>query len=438
MNIELAAAAPQTQPNRLSRIMIALRKHLDRHGSAMMHGGGCCMIVPALVLGLSSAVLAAELAPLRIGVLTDMNGPYGDAAGPGSVTAARLAVAEFGATVLGRKIEILGADHQNKPDLGVNIARTWFDTEGVDMVTDLTNSSVALAVQALATEKKRINLVTSTATTAITNEACSQTAAHWTFDSYALTAGTGRALVESGAKKWFFITADYTFGANLQKTAAREIIRAGGQVLGSVVAPLNNTDFAAQLLSAQASGADVIGLANAGADTANAVKQAVEFGVTRKQKLAAFLPFITDIAAIGLPSAQGLILTTAYYWDRDDSSREFARRFFAERKVVPTMIHAGTYSAVLHYLRAVRDAGTTDAATVSAKMRATRVKDAVFADGYIRADGRMVHDMYLVQVKTPAESKGPWDLYTVLRTIPGEQAFQPLAEGSCKLVKASG
>ena len=417
----------------VARLLKTLGRQLETYGHAMLYGG-CC----ALALTVASPAFAADPPPLRIGVLTDMNGPYGDAAGPGSVTAARLAVAEFGATVLGRKIEIIGADHQNKPDLGVNIARAWFDTEGVEMVTDLTNSSVAIAVQALATEKKRVNLVTSTATTAITNEACSATAAHWTFDSYALTAGTGRALVESGAKKWYFITADYTFGANLQKTAAKEIERAGGQVLGSVVAPLNNTDFAAQLVSAQASGADVIGLANAGADTSNAVKQAVEFGLTRKQKLAAFLPFITDIKAIGLPSAQGLILTTAYYWDRDEASRGFAQRFMAERKAVPTMIHAGTYSAVLHYLRAVRDAGTSEAAAVSAKMRATRVHDAVFADGYIRADGRMVHDMYLVQVKTPEESKSPWDLYKVLRTIPGDQAFQPLAEGTCKLVRANG
>ncbi len=399
---------------------------------------GWCGAIMLVALALPATALAADPPPLRIGVLTDMNGPYGDAAGPGSVTAAKLAIADFGPSVLGRKIEVVGADHQNKPDLGVNIARAWFDNGGVDMITDLTNSSVAIAVQALATEKRRINLVTSTATTAITNEACSPTAAHWTFDSYALSAGTGRALVESGAKKWFFITADYTFGANLQRTAAREVERAGGQVVGSVVAPLNSADFGAHLIAAQASGADVIGLANAGADTSNSVKQAFEFGITRQQKLAAFLPFITDIKAIGLQNAQGLVLTTAYYWDRDEASRGFAQRFSAERKAMPTMIHAGTYSAVLHYLRAVRDAGTTDAVAVSERMRATRVKDAVFADGYIRKDGRMVHDMYLVQVKTPAESTGPWDLYKVLRTIPAEQAFQPLSESTCRLVRTDG
>lgn len=376
--------------------------------------------------------------PLRIGVLTDMNGPYADSAGAGSVVAAQLAVADFGATVLGRPIEIISADHQNKPDLAVSIARTWFDTEGVDMVADLTNSSVAIAVQALATEKHKVDIITSTATTAVTEENCSPTGMHWTFDSYALTVGTGRALVEAGARKWFFITADYTFGANLQKTAADEIVRSGGQVVGAATAPLNTTDFASQLVAAQASGADVVGLANAGVDTANSVKQAVEFGLTQRQKLAAFLPFITDIKAIGLQNAQGLILTTAYYWDRNDSSREFARRFWAARHVEPTMVQAGTYSAVLHYLEAVRATGTTDATKVAEKMRAFPVHDAVFDQGTVRTDGRMVHDMYLVQVKTPAESKGPWDLYKVLRTVPAEQTAVPLAASSCRLVHPAG
>jgi branched-chain amino acid transport system substrate-binding protein len=393
---------------------------------------------------LSLAVVAAPLAraeepaALKIGVLTDMNGPYGDAAGEGSVVAARMAAQDFGGSVLGRKIEIVAADHQNRPDVAVDIARRWFDRDDVQMVTDLTNSAVAIAVQGLAAEKHRIDLVTSTASTALTNENCSPYGAHWTFDSYALSAGTGRALVETGAKSWYFITADYNFGANLEKTASSEITHAGGKVLGHSVAPLNTTDFASQLVAAQASGADVIGLANSGADTANSVKQAVEFGLTKKQKLAAFLPFITDIKAIGLPSAQGLILTTAFYWDRDAESRAWAQRFFAERHAMPTMIQAGTYSAVLHYLEAVKATGSVDADAVTREMRARPVHDAVFHDGHIRADGRMVHDMYLVQVKTPEASKGPWDLYTVLRTIPGEQAFQPLAQGSCRLVRAAG
>lgn len=393
------------------------------------------MILAAL---LAMPVRAAEPEPLRIGVLTDMNGPYGDAAGAGSVAAARLAVVDVGGAVLGRKVEIVAADHQNKPDVAVDIARRWFDIDGVQMITDLTNSAVAIAVQSLAAEKNRIDLVTSTASTALTNENCSPYAAHWTFDSYALTAGTGRALVETGAKSWYFITADYTFGANLEKTATREIERAGGRVLGHSLAPLDNTDFATQLVAARASGADVVGLANSGADTANAVKQAVEFGLMKQQKLAAFLPFITDIKAIGLPDAQGLVLTTAFYWDRDEASRTWAQRFYAERHAMPTMIQAGTYSAVLHYLRAVQAAGTADADAVTRRMRATPVNDAIFHDGHIRADGRMVHDMYLVQVKSPAESHGAWDLYRVLRTIPGEKAFQPLADGSCRFAKVSG
>jgi branched-chain amino acid transport system substrate-binding protein len=409
-----------------------LRRIWVRRSAAVLCGGGSVALLLALSLP------AGAETPLRIGVLTDMNGPYGDAAGAGSVAAAQLAVADFGPTVLGRPIEIISADHQNKPDLAVSIARTWFDTEGVDMVTDLTNSSVAIAVQALATEKHKLDIITSTATTAVTEESCSPTGMHWTFDSYALTVGTGRALVEDGAKKWFFITADYTFGANLQNTAAQEIERAGGKIVGSVTAPLNTTDFASQLVAAQASGADVVGLANSGADTANSVKQAAEFGLTRQLKLAAFLPFITDIKAIGLQSAQGLILTTAYYWDRNDASRGFAQRFWAVRHEEPTMIQAGTYSAVLHYLKAVRDAGTTDATAVAEKMRALPVHDAVFDQGSIRADGRMVHDMYLVQVKTPAESKGPWDLYKVLRTIPGDQTVLPLATSACKLVHPAG
>jgi branched-chain amino acid transport system substrate-binding protein len=394
------------------------------------------------VLALLAVALLAFAAraeePFRIGVLTDMNGPYGDAAGQGSVTAARLAVEDFGPRVLGRAIEIVAADHQNRPDVAVDIARRWFDVDGVQMVTDLTNSAVAIAVQGLAAEKHRIDLVTSTASTALTNENCSPYGAHWTFDSYALTAGTGRALVEAGAKSWYFITADYTFGANLERTATREIERAGGRVLGHSIAPLNTTDFATQLVAAEASGAEGIRRANSGTDTAKSVKQAVEFGVTRSQKLAAFLPFITDVKAIGLPNAQGLVLTTAYYWDRDAGSRDFGQRFYARRHAMPTMIQAGTYSAVLHYLRAVQAAGTPEANAVTARMRATPVEDAIFHGGHIRTDGRMVHDMYLVQVKAPAESRGEWDLYTVLRTIPGEQAFQPLADGSCRLVKASG
>jgi branched-chain amino acid transport system substrate-binding protein len=370
--------------------------------------------------------------PLRVGVLTDMAGPYRDAAGEGSVIAAGIAVEDFGKTVLGRPIEILSADHQNKPDIASDIARHWFDEDDVSMVTDLTNSSVAIAVQKLAQDKHRIDLVTSTATTALTNDECSPYGAHWTFDSYALSAGTARAVIASGGRSWFFIAADYAFGANLEATAARVIQAAGGQVIGHAVAPLNTSDFASQLVSAEASGAAVIGLANSGADTANSVKQAVEFGLAGNHKLAAFLPFITDIKSIGLANAQGLLLTTAFYWDRDEASRAWSQRFFERHHAMPTMIQAGTYSAVLHYLKAIRAVQTDAPDAVMRAMRAAPVEDAVFRHGELRADGQMVHDMYLVQVKRPAESRSAWDLYKVVRTIPGEQAFQALGDGSCK------
>jgi branched-chain amino acid transport system substrate-binding protein len=396
---------------------------------------GAVLAVAAIAVALPA--LADGPAPLKIGVLTDMAGPYGDAAGQGSVAAAKLAVEDFGPTVLGRPIEIVSADHQNLPDVGSAIARRWFDRDGVEMVTDLTNSAVAVAVQAVAREKHRVDLVTSTATTALTNKECSPWGAHWTFDAYALSAGTAGAIVAEGGKSWFFITADYSYGANLEATARQRIEAAGGTVLGHVLAPLNTSDFSSQLLAAQASGATVIGLANSGADTANSVKQAYEFGLGNGHTLAAFLPFITDIHGIGLETAQGLTLTTAFYWDRNDTSRAWARRFYAVRQAMPTMIHAGTYSAVLHYLRAVQDAGTTDADAVTRAMRRRPVNDAVFSNGELRADGQMVHDMYLVRVKKPAESKGPWDLYTVLRTIPGKDAFLPLAQSSCPFVVGS-
>ncbi len=395
------------------------------------------LLLLALTLCMPVASVAADEPAVKIGVLTDMSGAYAEAAGQGSVVAAELAIEDAGGSVLGRPIALVSADHQNKPDIGANIARQWYDRDGVTMITDLTNSGVAIAVQNISREKRKIDLVTSTATTAITNEQCSPWGAHWTFDSYALSVGTAGALVEQGAKRWYFITADYTFGANLEATATREIVAAGGQVLGHSLAPLNTTDFAAQLLKAQASAADVIALANAGADTTNAVKQAGEFGLRGRQKLAAFLPFITDIRAMGLEVAQGLILTTAYYWDRDDASRRFAERFFARRKAMPTMIHAGTYSAVLHYLSAVKAANTADADEVMRRMREMPVNDAIFPDGKLRPDVQMVHDMYLVQVKTPAESKRDWDFYKILRRIPGEKAFPPLAESQCKFAKAS-
>jgi branched-chain amino acid transport system substrate-binding protein len=396
-----------------------------------------CAVIAAMVVTMPMPAKADDPVSLKIGVLTDMNGPYGDAAGEGSVVAAKLAVEDFGPSVLGRPIEIVAADHQNRPDVASDIARRWFDRDGVEMVTDLTNSGVAIAVQAVAREKHRIDLVTSTASTALTNKECSPYGAHWTFDSYALSAGTAGAVVAEGGKSWFFVTADYAFGANLEATARQRIESAGGTVLGHALAPLNTSDFSSELLAAQASGATVIGLANSGADTANSVKQAFEFGLGGTHTLAAFLPFLTDIHAMGLNTVQGLILTTAFYWDRTDETRAWARHFFAAHQAMPTMIHAGTYSAVLHYLRSVQDAGSTEAGAVMRAMRRRPVHDVVFADGHVRGDGQMVHDMYLARVKQPSASHGPWDLYDIVRTIPGKDAFAPLAQSTCPFVVGS-
>ena len=387
----------------------------------------------ALLAALAAQPAAAQEKGVKIGVLGDQSSAYSDAGGKGAVVAAEMAVEDFGKTVLGKPVEVVSSDHQNRPEIGANIARRWYDREGVDMITDLTNSAVALAVQNISKEKKKIDLVTNTATTALTNEECSPYGVHWTFDAYALSVGTAGALVERGGKSWYFITADYTFGTNLEDNATRVIKEFGGKVLGAARAPLNTTDFSSQLLAARASGADVIGLANSGADTANSVKQAAEFGITKKQKLAAFLPYITDIDSIGLDNAQGLVLTTAFYWDMDDAKRAWAERFLKRHGTMPTMVHAGTYSAVLHYLKAVRAAGTSETEAVMRKMRELPVDDLVFK-GTIRADGQMIHDMYLVEVKSPAESKRRWDYYKILKTIPGEQAFTPAAESKCPLL----
>ena len=387
----------------------------------------------ALTIALGGVAATAQTGPVKIGVLGDQSSAYSDLGGKGSVIAAQMAIEDFGKSVLGKPIEIVSADHQNKPEIGANIARGWYDRDGVTMITDLTNSAVAIAVQNVSKEKKKIDLVTSTATTALTNEACSPYGVHWTFDAYALSVGTAKTLVEQGGKTWYFITADYTFGYNLQDNATRVITALGGKVLGTAKAPLNTTDFSSQLLEAQASGADVIGLANSGADTANSVKQAAEFRITKKQKLAAFLPFITDIKAMGLENAQGLVLTTAYYWDMDDAKRAWSERFFKANGTMPTQVHAGTYSAVLHYLRAVKAAGTSDTEAVMDKMRSMPVDDFAFK-GHIRADGQFIHDMYLAQVKTPAELLRDWDFYKILKTIPGEQAFTPASESKCPLL----
>lgn len=381
------------------------------------------------------SVHAAADGPVKIGVLSDMSGPFSDVAGRGSLEAAKMAVEDFGPTVLGKPIEVISGDHQNKADIGSTIARKWFDVDGVDMITDLTNSAVALAVQAITKDSKKINLVTSTHTTELTNKACSPYGVHWTFDAYAVSAGTASAVTQLGKKKWFFISADYTFGRNLQQNAESILKQNGGETIGQSLNPLNNSDFSSNLLQAQASKADAIGIANTGADLSNLVKQAKEFNIGDKQSLVMLAAFITDIHAMGLDIAKGAVLTTAFYWNRDAETRAWSERFFKRVGKMPTMIQAGTYSATLHYLQAVQAAGTKDADTVMKKMRETRINDIFWKNGYIREDGVMVHDMLLAKVKAPEDSKEPWDYYDIVKVIPGEQAFQPLSESTCPLIK---
>ena len=389
-------------------------------------------------IGLLGHAAQAEISgnAIKIGVLNDQSGLYADLAGQGSVEAAKMAVEDFGGSLDGASIEVLSADHQNKPDVGSNIVRQWIDVDGVDAVVDVPTSSVALAVNEITKEKNRIFLVSGAATTQLTNEACSPTTVHWTYDTYALAVGTGRAMVQEGGDTWFFITADYAFGHQLEADTTRVIKEEGGQVLGSVAHPLSTADFSSYLLQAQGSGAKVIGLANAGTDTTNAIKQAHEFGITEAgQKLAALLLFLTDVNALGLDVAKGLVLTTGFYWDMNDDTRAWSQRFNDRVGQMPTMVQAGVYSAVMNYLQAIKAAGTDEAKAVMAKMKATPVNDFFAKNGKIRDDGVMVHDMYLAQVKSPDESKGKWDYYKILRTIPGDQAFQPLSTSKCPLVK---
>ena len=394
------------------------------------------------LIGIACAVMVgstparADGDSIKIGVLTDESGPYADFAGVWSVEAAKMAVEEFGGKVLGKPIEVIAADHQNKPDLGASIARQWFDRDGVEMITDLTTSSVALAVQDIAKEKGKIDIVVGAATSKLTEEACSPTGFHWTYDTYALGRGTGGALTEQGGKSWFFITADYTFGTALEDDTTKFILAAGGKVLGSVRHPLNTADFSSYLLQAQASRAQVVGLANAGTDATNAIKQAAEFGIAAGgQRLAGLLITLSEVHALGLEASQGLVLTTASYWDQNDTTRDWSQKFFTRTKRMPNMDQSGVYSGVLHYLKAVAAAGTTDGAAVAEKMRAIPVNDAFTKNGKVRIDGLMQHDMYLAEVKKPKDSKRPWDYLKIVQTIPGDQAFQPLAQSACPLVK---
>lgn len=364
---------------------------------------------------------------VKIGVMNDMSGLYADIGGPGSVEAAKMAVADFGGKIFGKPIEVVAADHQNKPDVGASKAREWFDAQGVDMIVDVPTSSVGIAVAKVANEKKRAYMNTGSASKALTNEECNPYTVHYAYDTYALANGTGKAIVETGGKSWFFLTADYAFGHALEQDTAAVVKASGGDVKGAVRHPLNAPDFSSFLLQAQASKAQIIGLANAGGDTINSVKAANEFGLTKNQTLAGLLIFISDIHSLGLKTAQGMLLTDAWYWDMNDETRKFGRRFFEKMKRMPSFDQAAVYSSVLTYLKAIQAAGTDDADAVMAQMKKAKINDMFAKNGYIRADGRMVHDMYLMQVKTPEESKYPWDYFKLKKVIPAEQVFQPLS-----------
>ena len=374
---------------------------------------------------------------IRIGVLNDQSSLYADLAGQGSVIAARMAVEDFGAAKKGMKVEIVSADHQNKPDVGSAIARQWYDVDKVDAIFDVPNSGVALAVNQITRDKGKALIVSGAATADLTGKACSPNTVHWTYDTWMLANGTGNAIVKTGGDTWFFLTADYAFGHALERDTEAVVLKAGGKVLGKVRHPLNTQDFSSFLLQAQSSKAKIIGLANAGGDTTNAIKQAAEFGIVKGgQNLAGLLVFITDVHALGLENAQGLILTESFYWDYNDQTRAFAKRFAAaDRGIHPTMVHAGVYAGVLHYLKAVQALKSDDGAKVIQKMKEIPTDDPLFGKGRIRQDGRKVHPAYLLEVKKPSESKYPWDYYKIRATIAADQAFRPEKEGGCPLVK---
>jgi branched-chain amino acid transport system substrate-binding protein len=398
------------------------------------------LTIAVLVAGVaaigSPAPAGAAAAAIRIGVLNDQSGVYADLGGVGSVIAAQMAIEDAGGKVLGRPVEVINADHQSKADVGAAMARKWFDEDNVDVVIGFDNSSVALAVEQVALQKNRIAIAGAIGTTAFTGKNCTPNEAAWVYDAYALTNTLARSVVQRGGDTWFFITVDYALGHSLEADATAAVLAAGGKVLGHARHPINTSDFSSYLLQAQASGAKVVALANAGGDMINAIKQANEFGLTRGgQKVVSLLTFITDIQSVGLTATQGLTFVTAFYWNRNDESRAWSKRFFERLKRMPTMAQAAVYSMVRHYLRAVEAAGTDEAEAVMAKMREMPVNDFYAKNGRVRLDGRMVHDMYFVQVKTPAESTEPWDYYKVLETIPGDQAFRPLDQGGCPVVK---
>jgi branched-chain amino acid transport system substrate-binding protein len=390
-----------------------------------------------LALGAAGAQAQVSDGIIKIGVLNDQSSLYADLTGSGSVVAARMAVEDFGAAKKGMKVEIVSADHQNKPDVGSAVARQWYDADRVDVIVDVPNSGVALAVNQITRDKGKAFIVSGAATSDLTGKACSPNTIHWTYDTWMLANGTGNAIVKTGGNSWFFLTADYAFGHALERDTEQVVLKSGGKVLGKVRHPLNTQDFSSFLLQAQSSKAKIIGLANAGGDTTNSIKQAAEFGIVRGgQNLAGLLVFLTDVHGLGLNNAQGLIFTETFYWDRTEQTRAFGKRFSAaNRGIYPTMIHAGVYAGVLHYLKAVEALKSDDGGKVIAKMKETATDDPLFGKGRIRADGRKLHDAYLVEVKKPAESKYPWDYYKIRATIPADQAFRPEKDGGCPLVK---
>ncbi len=393
------------------------------------------------VVGLTAAALVAiaqvqaQQGPLKIAVMDGFSGVYGDLTA-GEVEAMQMAIEDVGGKVNGRSVEILSADHQTKPDVGAAIARKWYDVDGVKMITGLGTSSVALAVRKISQEKGLIDINTGAASADLTGPACSATGAHWVYDTYALAHVTGDAMVKAGGDSWFFITADYAFGHALERDVSEVVKAAGGKVLGAVRHPLSTQDFSSFLLQAQSSKAKVIGLANAGQDTINSIKQAGEFGIVKGgQKLAGLLVFATDVQSLTLPVAQGLVLTESFYWDLNDETRAWTKRYRAKKDRLPSMLTAGVYSSTLHYLKAVQAAGTDDAKAVMAKMRELPINDVMTKNGKLREDGRVIRDMYLFQVKSPAESKGKDDIYQLIATVPGEKAYRPVNEGKCPLIK---
>jgi branched-chain amino acid transport system substrate-binding protein len=404
--------------------------------SSAMRSFAAALLGTAAGFGAAPAQAQISGDVVKIGVLTDMSSLYSDLTGKAAVTAVEMAVKDFGGTVAGKKIQVISADHLNKPDVGSNIARQWIDQDGVDVIIDVTTSSVALAVQEVGKEKHTPVIISGAASSDLTGKACSPVGIHWTYDTYALAHGTGAAMVKQGGDSWFFITADYAFGRALQRDTADVVTASGGKVLGSVNVPLNTPDFSSFLLQAQQSKAKIIGLANAGGDTVNSIKQAAEFGIVAGgQRLAGLLVFISDVNSLGLQTAQGLVLTSAFYWDQNDETRAWSKRFIEQIKKVPTMVHAGDYGAVMHYLKAVDAIKTDDGPKVVAKMHEMPINDFMTKNGRIREDGRVMRDMYLFQVKSPAESKGQFDYYKQLAVIPAEQAYRPLSESECPLVK---